>query len=261
MNVFIFDRTFDGLLTAVFDAFARHKFPEELAVENEPLPLFCETVHTVITDEKKAERVWKAIEKKLSKQAASSLTICWLSEKRDMYMPLFRYVCKAVKSAQSIETCFTDADVLAVSKMSRKVWYERLRMMQFLRFQKTKDGTYLGVILPDYDVLPLVIPHFHDRFADQPWLIYDARRLYGYYFDGTPKSRPIRVEFAEDEVLPFDLSNGKLHEDLLADNDKLFQELWRTYFKAICIKERLNPKKHRKDMPVRYWKYMTEKQC
>ncbi|WP_302587710.1 DUF4130 domain-containing protein, partial [Paraprevotella clara] len=32
------------------------------------------------------------------------------------------------------------------------------------------------------------------------------------------------------------------------------------YFKAICIKERLNPRKHRKDMPVRYWKYLTEKQ-
>ena len=26
------------------------------------------------------------------------------------------------------------------------------------------------------------------------------------------------------------------------------------------FKERLNPRKHRKDMPVRYWAYMTEKQ-
>ena len=26
------------------------------------------------------------------------------------------------------------------------------------------------------------------------------------------------------------------------------------------IKERLNPRKHRQDMPVRYWKYLTEKQ-
>jgi len=39
-----------------------------------------------------------------------------------------------------------------------------------------------------------------------------------------------------------------------------YQEMWRPYFKAICIKERLNPRKHRKDMPVRYWKYLTEKQ-
>ena len=30
-------------------------------------------------------------------------------------------------------------------------------------------------------------------------------------------------------------------------------------FKTVCIRERLNPVKHRKDMPVRYWKYLTEK--
>ena len=47
--------------------------------------------------------------------------------------------------------------------------------------------------------------------------------------------------------------------DVLSDNDQLFQDLWRTYFKAICIKERMNPRKQLKDMPRRYWKYMTEK--
>ena len=35
--------------------------------------------------------------------------------------------------------------------------------------------------------------------------------------------------------------------------------IWETYFKAICIKERMNPKKQLSDMPRRYWKYMTEK--
>ncbi|MCM1312578.1 MAG: TIGR03915 family putative DNA repair protein [Bacteroides sp.] len=260
MNIFIFDQTFDGLLTAVFDAFARRTFPELLAAEGEPLPLFHETVHKVVTTEEKAQRVWKAVEKKLSREAASCLTVCWLSESKDIYMPLFRYICKAVTAERSIETCFTDADVLAVTNMFKKVKQERLRMMQFLRFQKTKDGTYLGVVCPDYDVLPLIIAHFHDRFADQPWLIYDSHRLYGYYFDGTRTGKPTRIEFAESDTLPFDLGCGKLREELLAENDMLFQELWKTYFKAICIQERLNPKKHRKDMPARYWKYMTEKQ-
>ena len=39
-----------------------------------------------------------------------------------------------------------------------------------------------------------------------------------------------------------------------------FQQLWKTYFKSTTIKERLNPRKHKQDMPVRYWKYLTEKQ-
>ena len=69
----------------------------------------------------------------------------------------------------------------------------------------------------------------------------------------------IRVTFENEAEVPFDLSNGKMDDDVLSDNDQLFQDLWRTYFKAICIKERMNPKKQLSDMPRRYWKYMTEK--
>ena len=147
--------------------------------------------------------------------------------------------------------------MLTVTNIFRKVMHERLRMMQFVRFQKAKDGTYLGVVSPDHDVLPLVVNHFQDRFGTQPWLIYDAKRRYGFYYD---QQEVTRITFQEEETLPFDLENGKLNEEVLSEDDKLFQELWRTYFKAICIKERMNPKKQLNDMPRRYWKYMTEKQ-
>uniref|UniRef100_UPI00307A7376 DUF4130 domain-containing protein n=1 Tax=Phocaeicola coprophilus TaxID=387090 RepID=UPI00307A7376 len=40
---------------------------------------------------------------------------------------------------------------------------------------------------------------------------------------------------------------------------RMLTDLWKSYFKTVCIRERLNPVKHRKDMPVRYWKYLTEK--
>ena len=140
-------------------------------------------------------------------------------------------------------------------------------MKQFIRFQKAKDGTYLGVVSPDHNVLPIITDHFQDRFNDQPWLIYDAKRHYGYYYErlrvgeqssGIGHAAPIRVTFEDESAVPFDLRNGKLNADLLSDNDQLFQDLWRTYFKAICIRERMNPRKQLKDMPRRYWKYMTE---
>ena len=70
----------------------------------------------------------------------------------------------------------------------------------------------------------------------------------------------VRVTFEDTASLPFDLCTGQLSEELLSENDQLFQRLWRTYFKAICIKERMNPRKQLNDMPRRYWAYMTEKQ-
>jgi len=54
--------------------------------------------------------------------------------------------------------------------------------------------------------------------------------------------------------------DGKLNEKLMAEDEKQFQELWKGYFNSMTIKERINPKLHRQNLPKRYWKYLTEKQ-
>ena len=268
MQVYVFDNTLDGLLTAVFDSFFLHQQPEMLLGEGEQLPLFADEPHVVVTDSGKAARVWKGLEKHLSVEGLRMIAVSWLSEERTLNQPLFNFICKVFRQKVgdssssatdylSLERNASDADVLAVRNSCRRVLHEQLRMKQFIRFQKAKDGTYLAVVSPDHNVLPLIIDHFQDRFNDQPWLIYDAKRHYGYYYDGT--AAPIHITFEDESAVPFDLTNGKLDDEVLSENDRIFQDLWRTYFKAICIKERMNPKKQLSDMPRRYWKYMTEK--
>lgn len=256
MVLFVYDKTFEGLLTAVFDAYFRKSFPDMLLSEGEALPLFYNEFFTVTTDEEKAGRVWRGLQKKLSASALSAITWCWLSELPEVGMLLFRYIRKAIDAPRSIETNFGDPDVLELSKIWKRVDWERLRMLQFVRFQKAADGTYFAAVEPEKNVLPLITGHFKDRFADQCWLIYDIKRAYGYYYD----LKEVRnVVFGEDSREGH-LVTGILDESLMDKDEKLFQQLWKTYFKAICIKERLNPRKHRQDMPVRYWKYLTEKQ-
>ena len=261
MTTYTFDNTLDGLLTAVFDAFALRQQPELLLAEGEQLPLFADEPHHVTTDAAKAARVWAGLERRLSAAGVRIIALSWLSEERELNQPLFNYVCKVFRQpegAPSIENNAADQDVLCVRNTCRRVLHESQRMKQFIRFQKAKDGTYLAVVAPDHDVLPLIIDHFHDRFGCQSWLIYDARRHYGYY--QSDASEPIRITFEDEAALPFDLGNGKLNEDMLSHDDQLLQQLWRTYFKAICIRERINPRKQLSDMPRRYWRYMTEKQ-
>ena len=286
MQVYVFDNTLDGLLTAVFDSFFLKQQPEFLLAEGEQLPLFADEPHRVVTDSEKAARVWKGLEKHLSADGLRMITVSWLSEERTLNQPLFNLICKVFRQPANsgIERNASDQDVLEVRNTCRRVLHEQLRMKQFIRFQKAKDGTYLAVVSPDHNVLPLITHHFQDRFNDQPWLIYDAKRHYGYYYEPTPS--PSRgegslnspstsksdlaplpsggvgggfVTFEDESAVPFDLSNGKMDADVLCEDDQLFQDLWRTYFKAICIKERMNPKKQLSDMPRRYWKYMTEK--
>ena len=247
----------DGLLTAVFYAFSFKELPEALLAEGDEMPWFCERVYRVATDEEKARRVWAGLEKKLSREAMRLISVSWLSEQREVNAPLFRYICKVFRLGD-ISRNFADPDVLAVTNIARKVLHEQLRMKQFIRFQKANDGTYLAVVSPDHNVLPLIIDHFQDRFNDQPWLIYDAKRHYGYHYDGA--SDAVRITFEDEASLQFCLADGKLNDDILSSDDRLMQDLWRTYFKAICIRERINPRKQLNDMPRRYWKYMTEKQ-
>ena len=265
MIVYVFDNTLDGLLTAVFDSFFLKQQDVTLLAEGEQLPLFADEPHRVVTDSEKAERVWKGLEKNLSKDGLHMITISWFSEERTLNQPLFNFICKVFRlKVKDLERNASDPDVLEVRNTCRRVLHEQLRMKQFIRFQKAKDGTYLAVVSPDHNVLPLITDHFQDRFNDQPWLIYDAKRHYGYYYGASPhpskkRGEVIRVTFEDEAAVPFDLSNGKMDAEVLSENDKLFQDLWRTYFKAICIKERMNPKKQLSDMPRRYWKYMTEK--
>lgn len=254
MIAFIYDKTFDGLLTVVFDAYFRKTFPDSLVAEGEPLPMFCDETVTVITDKEKAGRVWKGLKSKLSYTALSCLTACWLSELPEIDLLMFRYIKKAFDAFASIELNFGDADVLEVSKIYKKVMQERERVLQFLRFQKAADGTYFAAIEPMYNVLSLVVSHFQDRFADQKWLIYDLKREYGYYYDLTTVTE-VRFEEKESHLL-----TGILSEDLMMNDEKLFQQMWKEYFKSITIKERINPKLHKQHLPVRFWKYLTEKQ-
>ena len=82
---------------------------------------------------------------------------------------------------------------------------------------------------------------------------FDLKREYGYYYD-LKEATEVRFEEKEAHLL-----SGLLGEELMDVDEKLFQQMWKTYFKSIAIKERLNPKLHRQHMPARFWKYMPEK--
>ncbi|MEJ7663065.1 MAG: DUF4130 domain-containing protein [Hymenobacter sp.] len=47
---------------------------------------------------------------------------------------------------------------------------------------------------------------------------------------------------------------------VLDEREPLFQVLWQAYFDHVNIPERRNLKLHRRHMPLRYWKYLSEKQ-
>lgn len=254
MTIYRFDGSFDGLLTAVFDSFARKEHPDALLSPVGDMPLFYDSVHDVTTDIQKSTRVWKKLCGSISSGARTALMAAFLTDNPDFPLLALRFISRAVTTQPSIENDFSDPAVLAVIKEGRRVRGEAHRLLQFVRFQKAADGTYFSMVEPIFDVLPFAVSHFTDRFADQPFIIYDRTRDYGYHYDGTEVRR---ITLQSDS---YHMSTGRLADELMDADERLYQELWRSYVRHIAIAERTNPRKQRQDMPVRFWKYLTEMQ-
>lgn len=250
---FCYDGTFEGLLTVIFEVYERKATPAQIVRAGAELSgLFAETV-LVITNGSKADRVWNGLGKKISSQARTNLYKAFLSELPQIEMLIYHYAKLAFASTISIEENFAADCVRELAQINKKVFREKHRMEAFIRFQKTADDLFYATISPDFNVLPLISEHFQKRYADQRWLIYDTQRHYGLYYDlNTVNQINLEKEVAD--------RSGNLPENLLEQQEQLYQDLWQTYYHHANIPERNNRKLHLRHIPLRYWKYLTEKQ-
>lgn len=254
MIVFRYDKTWEGLLTAVFHAYNRHTFPDQLLAPHETFPLFCEDTLEVVTDASLADRVWQGIRCRLPAAFLRGITACWLSDESGVDMLLFRYLRKLFDSEGRAVFNTADPDVSAMNNLWKRMDNEANKVMQFVRFQRTLDDVYFAATAPRFNVLPLTLGYFADRFHDQLWLVYDMHRHYGYYYD---LQKPAEVRFDPE---PEFLSSGWLPHGLLSKDEQLLRRMWQTYFESTVIKERLNLRLQRQNMPARFWPYLVEKQ-
>lgn len=253
--IFTFDNTFEGLLSCVFFAYEQKVIPDTILGDLEQKPLFYDYSYHVFTEYEKSNRVWKKLEVILSSFSRRMLFSVWLSELPESKMLLFRYITKNIDAPPSIEMNFGDDDVIQVSKIAKKVGSEARNIVQFVRFQQTKDNIYFAPVSPRYNVISMAVNHFKKRFADQEWIIFDTKRHIGLYYD-----LHVVNDVTFDESVLNSFTSGSLNDDKASESEMFFKELWKTYFQHLTIKERLNLKLQRQQMPVRFWKYITEMQ-
>ena len=226
--IYIFDETLEGLLTAVFEWFERKPGDVILKVQKEYQPAIFEASFTIINTREKADRVWKALNKKLDKVWMRKVYCTYLSGMPEYYNSLFHFICYVFIHPAGAEKDYGNKHVLAISQINRKVEREKHRMEAFIRFQHTEDDIFYCGIDPDYNVLPLIVNHFKNRYADQKWIIYDLKRRYGLYYD-LYKVEEISIE-APLASLKQPASN------LLNEKEQLYANLLGQYeIKCICF--------------------------
>lgn len=240
--IYVTDGSFEGILTAVFEAYALKEEPEAIVSRDHfQLTLFSD-VREIETQPEKSDRVYRSIVEKMSQEAIEEVYRAYLCDDPDVGLAIYRYIKVGLKLGRRVLSYLQHPDVLRVYDMSHRVMGETHRFLGLVRFKKLKNGIYYAKIEPDNNITMLLSNHFADRLNDQPWIIHDAKRnLYALY-------NTEQVVFSN-ESLP-------INDDEL---DEEFERLWRKYFQAITIESRKNPKLQRSFMPKKYWKNLPEK--
>ena len=251
MLCLVYNRSFEGFLTAVFEAYERKEnvYIRKNGIENKGL--FSE-IKEVITYEAHAQRVLKKIESLVGIAGVRRLWKAFLSEDPEIEDAMLGVIVYSIKSNADIFSDFGNQHVLKIHQAAKKVEREKHRMEAFVRFKLTTDNIFYAVVEPDFNVLPLIKTHFENRYADQHWLIYDMKRNYGLYYD-EQTTEIVTMEVNENTLLK------NPETKILDDSEDLYQNLWKAYFKSTNIKSRKNMKLHLRHVPKRYWKYLTEK--
>lgn len=252
MTILLYDKTFEGFLTAVFEVF-EFKYVDVEIVHTGTFQnsFFSEPVH-IISNSDKSDRVLKRLEKQLGKSGIQEILYAFLSEVETREKILFQVISYAVRNPEkNVLKDYGDNLVMQLAKLVKSVHRERHRMKAFIRFELLKDGIYFAEIFPDFDVLTLIITHFKNRYQDQKWLIYDSKRGYGAFYD----LESVEIISFDDEA-QIRLQNKN---EFLDQSEIDYQKLWIEYFDHTNIVERKNTKLHVQHVPKRYWRYLTEK--
>ena len=241
---YTYDGSFDGLLTCIYQYYYSPKKAETITCKYNYIPDLIHEEIYIEADEEKSLKVIKAIESKIGSSALKNIFTLFLSEENNIEMLILEYIKIGFKLGSEIHNHLHNPIVLEATKCCRRVSYEAHRMCGFVRFKCISNDIYYSSIEPDHNILTIIAPHFCERFPTQRWLIHDIKRDLAIIYD------------CHQWVLSaFKKEDAKV---LLSVTDGLYEELWKTYYNTVAIKERENSRLRRQMMPQRYWKHMLE---
>lgn len=241
--IYLYDGSFDGLLTAVFISFEQHEIPFGIEVDANIQETLGVTYFRAGTDTEKAMRVEKAIKSKFSSHTMRNIYFTFLSETPDKEMKILAYIHKCFKYGMNVNSHLNDVHVANVQNAALYVVNEAHKLKGFVRFSELEGGILYSEISPVNRVLPCLIYHFKSRYPSMPFMINDLTHSECLVYNGR------ECVIHETTTVP------KLN---YTENELANRQLWKEFYKTVEIKQRHNEKCRMTNMPKRYWKHLTE---
>ncbi len=239
--IYRYDGGLAGFYCCVFDSVYMRQMPLDIQPEGDAEPTLL-PVRRVETDRDKAMRVREAVGAKVSPRARELVETVFLSCLEEKELHLLRFLLLAFQEGWRVLSMLTHPDVAPLMEAERRLGHEAHLLTGFVRFSDV-DGKLISTIRPKNFVLPFLAPHFHDRFPNENYMIYDRTHRAALFHE---RGRTRILEM--DEMFPFEVS----------EEEAQYRALWKQFYNTLAIEARYNPTCRRSHMPKRYWAEMTE---
>jgi len=252
IKIFQCEDSIDGIFTAVYQAWSSEYGHDNVMIEvldqknSYPnMQLFSEYI-PVKTDLDKALKVSRSIKQKISDQVYEIVYRVALSECQQKGDLIYRFLILGFRMGRDVVNHLSNDAVNRVLKINRNVNNEVHHFLGFLRFTQLENGVLASVIRPKNNILTLLAPHFADRLPGEKFVIFDGERHICVIHK--PGSSWVIADIPD------------MDEDVIwkLKNDDQYKGLWKVFFENIAIKERVNYKLQRNNLPLRFRKDMTE---
>ncbi len=235
--VYIYDGSFEGLLTCIFYGYSNLNRLEDIRTEDFEINILDEEVY-ITTEVDKAERIVKYVKSEFGYEFFRYMYYVYLSNISGKEFTMLKTIFSGRDLGKAIVHS-TLEPIVDFMKMKSAVERERHAYTGLLRFTELSDSTLYGQFEPEHDILPIVFNHFKKRLGDRPFLIHDVGRKKIGYFEG-------ELVIVDDNGLNFESIEDE------------YSQLWKVFHKAVAIENRINEKLQMGNLPKKYWKYLTE---
>lgn len=242
-KIYLYDGTFYGLLTIVFDCYVNKTLPQKIISQNEYISNFLDKTLYIETNYEKAQRIFVGIEKNISSTALHHAYYAFLSDIKDKEIYILKYLCSGFDIGPEINNKLTIPYVFKVINMQRHATSECHKLKGLLRFQEIESNLCYASIHPDCNILEPLGHHFMNRLPTMNFIIQD-------------KVHNLCFVYGNKQYRILDSFNLKIPK--LSTEEQKYQELWKMFFKTIAISERTNKKCQMQFMPKKYWKDLIE---
>ncbi len=241
-TAYIYDGSFDGLLTIVFNSYISKTVPSRIVTSEFEIDLFCNYI-ILKTEEKKTNRIYKGIVKNISYDCLLTAYYTYLSNCNNKELDILKYILLGFELGPKIDHLLSNSLVLSMQKTKKRVFGEFHRLCGLVRFIKLSNGMLYAKIHPDNNIIELLGHHFISRLPNENFIIHD-------------KNRNIALLYNTNEYI---ITNAKnLTIASLSEEELYYQNLWNHFYNVIGIKERKNSKLRMQFMPKKYWQDLIE---